>query len=170
MGSQIGTIDESPSTAAERWAIHLAERPQPRLQGAQGIELVAAIVEWLEVPIRDGSLREQDRLPPERLLSKQLGVSRATVREALHELELKGLVARRQGSGTSVAVSEARHGELGRQLMGGLDSQQRGVAEIMDFREATEVPIAARAATVRDGCRRRSTREALRQDGERGFG
>jgi DNA-binding LacI/PurR family transcriptional regulator len=40
------------------------------------------------------------KLPPERELSKQFGISRGRVRAVLDILEAKGLVARQQGSGT----------------------------------------------------------------------
>jgi DNA-binding LacI/PurR family transcriptional regulator len=40
------------------------------------------------------------KLPPERELSKQFGMSRGRVRAILDELEAKGLVSRHQGSGT----------------------------------------------------------------------
>ena len=42
------------------------------------------------------------RLTPEPQLSKELGVSRATLREAMRTFEVQGLIHRRQGSGTYV--------------------------------------------------------------------
>jgi GntR family transcriptional repressor for pyruvate dehydrogenase complex len=118
--------------------------PGPALHQARGTELVELVVERLEAPIRRRELRPGDRLPPERLLATELGVSRATLREALHELELKGLVERRQGRGTVIVGAD--RGDLTQHLVEKLASEDREILELMDFREAIEAPIAARAA------------------------
>ena len=50
------------------------------------------------------SLPAETRLPSEPNLAKQLGVSRATLREAMRSFEGQGMIRRRQGVGTFVAA------------------------------------------------------------------
>ena len=56
----------------------------------------------LETLLLEGSFRPGDRLPPERQLAEQLGVSRPSLREAIQKLAARGLVMSRQGGGTFV--------------------------------------------------------------------
>jgi DNA-binding transcriptional MocR family regulator len=56
--------------------------------------------------ITHGALRPGLRLPSERALAQQLGVSRVTVVRALTRLRLEGLVVTRHGSGTFVAATD----------------------------------------------------------------
>jgi len=53
--------------------------------------------------IKGGTLKAHDRLPAEDELAARYGVSKATVRQALGELAVIGLVRREQGRGTFVA-------------------------------------------------------------------
>jgi GntR family transcriptional repressor for pyruvate dehydrogenase complex len=63
------------------------------------VDLVTAHVRGL---IERGELRPGDRLPPERELAVQLGVSRPTVRTSLRALATMGAVQSRQGAGTFI--------------------------------------------------------------------
>lgn len=60
------------------------------------------LVEWLVGRIHEGVWLPATRLPPERLLAHQLGLNRSTVATAYLELQARGLVKRKQGSGTYV--------------------------------------------------------------------
>lgn len=64
--------------------------------------LYSLIASRMERLIASGSWSEGDRLPPERQLCRDYGVSRATLRQALGELEERGLITRHQGRGTFV--------------------------------------------------------------------
>jgi len=63
---------------------------------------VSAARAALERAILGGEIAAGERLPPERELSRDLGVNRTTLRAALRELEGLGLVAVRHGSGYAV--------------------------------------------------------------------
>lgn len=105
----------------------------------------------LEKLIRDGTIPHGERLPAERDLAAQLGVSRASLRTSLRELELKGMVDRRPGRGT-VVLDPAKTG-AGSNLLAKIDPSERDLREVMDLRGVIEPPItavAARRATVRD--------------------
>lgn len=56
--------------------------------------------------ILDGRLRAGDRLPIERELAAELGVSRGTLREAVRSLTMIGVLDTRQGDGTYVTSLE----------------------------------------------------------------
>jgi GntR family transcriptional regulator, transcriptional repressor for pyruvate dehydrogenase complex len=60
------------------------------------------IVQQLRSLILTGAYAPGDKLPPERQLAAELGVNRASLREALKKLEHLGLVRIRQGDGTRV--------------------------------------------------------------------
>src|SRR3954447_23933414 len=60
------------------------------------------IVEQLRALILGGTYGVGQKLPPERKLAGELGVNRASLREAIKKLEHMGLVKTRQGDGTRV--------------------------------------------------------------------
>jgi GntR family transcriptional repressor for pyruvate dehydrogenase complex len=65
----------------------------------RGLEVAGQILEH----IRSGRFSSGDRLPSERELAEQTGVSRPSVREALSALHLLGLLETRAGEGTFVS-------------------------------------------------------------------
>jgi len=94
------------------------------------------------VLILSGRFRAGDRLPPERALAAEFGVSRPTVRQAVGVLATHGLVEARVGSGTFV---------VGRPYLGDASAAAEGadIAEIMEARlvfEVGAVRLAARRA------------------------
>jgi GntR family transcriptional regulator, transcriptional repressor for pyruvate dehydrogenase complex len=83
------------------------QRSQPRNNGAvephvKTLSLVDSASRRVASMILDGTLKTGDRLPPERELATQLGLSRGVLREALRSLEYVGLLQARVGSGRYV--------------------------------------------------------------------
>lgn len=72
------------------------------LHGVETRRLYRQIADQLAQLIKRGDFRAGERLPAERELAEQLGVSRPSVREALIALEVEGLVEVRGGSGVYV--------------------------------------------------------------------
>ena len=78
------------------------------IETIQSKRLFEKIAEQIKMLIVSGEFKEGSRLPPERDLALQLGVSRPTVREAMIALELSGLVEVRVGAGIYVISSKPR--------------------------------------------------------------
>jgi GntR family transcriptional regulator len=74
----------------------------------RGLAAYLQIEQELASRIERGALKPGGRLPAERQLAKDLGVSRMTLRQALARLEHRGLVERAHGSGTFVAEPKLR--------------------------------------------------------------
>ncbi|WP_099158156.1 GntR family transcriptional regulator [Virgibacillus ndiopensis] len=64
--------------------------------------LYLQVIDEIKRDIESGIYKEKQKLPSEFQLSKHLGVSRATLREALRILEEENVVTRRHGVGTFV--------------------------------------------------------------------
>jgi GntR family transcriptional regulator len=73
------------------------------------LPLYIQISELLTREIAAGLYAEGDRLPPESELATTLNVAVGTLRKALSELDSRGLLERRQGSGTYVKLSPMAH-------------------------------------------------------------
>ncbi|GAB3276836.1 FCD domain-containing protein [Sinomonas notoginsengisoli] len=57
------------------------------------------VLRHIEDSLRSGTLKLGDRLPGERALAEQFGISRASVRDAIRSLEVMGIVRSATGSG-----------------------------------------------------------------------
>lgn len=66
------------------------------------VPLYYQLVEIFEEKIADGTWAKGTKIPSERVLSEQYGVSRITVRGAIEELSRSGMVDKIQGKGTFV--------------------------------------------------------------------
>lgn len=104
------------------------------------------VVDRLRRAIHLASYIPGDRLPPERTLANQLGVSRVTVREALRVLQGEGYLKTRSGGASTVqAVSVSA-----RQFRQQLKQRWRELDALVTFRLAIECAAAKLAAGNRD--------------------
>lgn len=74
-------------------------------------DLYIKIKRYITKYIYKGVYQEGDRIPSERALSEELGVSRVTIRKSLHELEKEQLLEREVGRGTKIRFKNTGHQE-----------------------------------------------------------
>ncbi|WP_218566276.1 FadR/GntR family transcriptional regulator [Vallicoccus soli] len=131
-------------------------RPVPRAR------LYERLVERLLEHVEAEGLRPGDRLPGERELAVRLGVSRASVSQALVALEVRGVVDVRHGDG-AVLLEQGPDARV----LAALRARRRALSEVIDAREALEVKLAELAAARRtdeDVARIRAALELMARD------
>jgi GntR family transcriptional repressor for pyruvate dehydrogenase complex len=94
--------------------------------------------------IESGELRPGDRLPPERELAVQLGVSRPSVRAGLRSLAAIGVLQTRHGAGTFITDGPPTLGSEPLSFLAALHGFTRD--EMFEARRALEVGVAGLAA------------------------
>ena len=109
------------------------------------------IVDRLEAMILEGSLQAGERLPAERALAEEFGVSRPSVREAIQKLAARGLLSSRHGGGTY--VTDALGAAFRDPLLDLLEKHPESQRDLLEFRHTLEgacAYYAARRATEPD--------------------
>ena len=114
------------------------------IQTVEPQRLYRKIAEQLRALITSGEFPVGSRLPAERDLARQLGVSRPSVREALIAMEVEGWVEVRTGSGVYVLDRDNQPSPNGRVQ---LSPDEWGPLELIRARRAVEGEIASMAAT-----------------------
>jgi GntR family transcriptional regulator, transcriptional repressor for pyruvate dehydrogenase complex len=117
--------------------------------------LYRQIADQIRALIGRGEFTPGTRLPPERDLAKQLGVSRPSVREALIALEVEGLVDVRIGSGIYV------RGHVNGQSAHAGGDAAAGPFELLRARHLIESECAALAAKAADAAQLEAIDAAL---------
>ncbi len=74
--------------------------PRGVFRPVRKVNAASHVITQIQDLAASGHLNPGDRLPGERALAQALGVSRSTIREAIHSLEVLGLVAVRPAWGT----------------------------------------------------------------------
>jgi GntR family transcriptional regulator, transcriptional repressor for pyruvate dehydrogenase complex len=106
------------------------------------------IATQIRAQLAEGKLRVGNRLPSERALAEQFGVSRNTLREALRSLEHAGLVRLQKGATGGAFITEASGDAIATGL---LDMYHSGT---ISPTQLTEARIWLESVVVREACER----------------
>ena len=131
-------ISQSGSTPTPDRSDAIGSRGLAPLLEPQRYELIA---ERLAADVRAGRLAPGERLPSERELARRLAVGRASVREAIAALALRGVLETRPGSGSFVAADALDR-------LAGTDptAHDAGPFDLLEARLLLEPGVAALAA------------------------
>src|ERR687883_1103864 len=113
----------------------------------------SAIAEQIRTAIVTGQLGQGERLPPERELAEQFGVSRVTVRDGLRALEAMGLIDVRVGARGGAFVTVPTGAVVGQTMSDMMMMQAITPEDIVEARLIVElgtVTIACARATDED--------------------
>jgi GntR family transcriptional repressor for pyruvate dehydrogenase complex len=110
------------------------------------VNLSELVADKIRQDIVSGKLNAGDRLPTHEALCKRWGVSRVTVREALHKLQATGLLEIHQGRGTY--VRQANHVYFDKQLETHLILDRETIFSLLEARKTIETAL-VRLATQR---------------------
>jgi GntR family transcriptional repressor for pyruvate dehydrogenase complex len=135
--------------------------PQDKVQVPRISDAIAAS---LERRLLEGSLKPGDRLPPERELALEFGVSRPSLREAIQKLAYKGMVQSRHGGGTYVTDRlESTFFDPWQDMMGSHPNLREDMLEFRRMLEGQAAEWAAERATEADLTRLDQSHAALRE-------
>jgi DNA-binding FadR family transcriptional regulator len=124
----------------------MATSPPRASTSAHGHELSALIIALCE---RNG-LATGSRLPTERQLATELGVTRTVIRNALALLEAEGRISRQVGRGTFMRASVRAGGTLADAVAAGADVSPADVMAARRLIEPQVLPLVVSWATARD--------------------
>jgi GntR family transcriptional regulator, transcriptional repressor for pyruvate dehydrogenase complex len=115
-------------------------------QSVQPEKISTNVTHQIELLILRGILRPGERLPSERELSERLGISRPSLREAVAELQDKGLLTSKAGAG--IYVAEVLGGAFSPALIRLFAAYDEAVFDYIAFRRDMEGLAADRAARL----------------------
>lgn len=114
-------------------------------------KLAEVVIEEIARMLAAGELKEGDKLPNQNQFARQLGVSRPSLREALHTLSLIGAIEQRPGLGT--VIKSAAPGLWAQRLSPPLVSDEQATLELLEARrfiEAAAVELAVAHAADKE--------------------
>lgn len=129
----------------------------------RGSTLVTRVTNEIERLILEGRLQPGDRLPPERDLAHQFGVSRTVIRETMHRLQAKSLLEARPGGGTVVRSPSAQSVAQSMTMLLRVGQLEFDYRKVLEIRLLLEVEVAGLAAERRTSADLEELEEILRE-------
>ncbi|MBI5252748.1 MAG: FadR family transcriptional regulator [Desulfomonile tiedjei] len=143
--------------------------PEPLFTPIRLERISQKVANQLKKAISNGVLRVGERLPSERELAEQMGVSRPSIREAIQQLELQGIVEIVHGGGT--IVKNITEQEILKPIEMFLGADRLRVLELTEIRALLETWAARQAAlhrTEEELARMRGYLDEMEDDFEKG--
>jgi GntR family transcriptional repressor for pyruvate dehydrogenase complex len=113
-------------------------------QRIQPEKLSHSVVKQIELLLLQGVLRPGERLPSERELAEKLGVSRPSLRDAIAEMQSRGLLTTKAGAG--IYVAELLDSAFSESLVRLFANHDAALFDYISFRRDLEGMSAERAA------------------------
>ncbi|MDB5817291.1 MAG: GntR family transcriptional regulator [Rhizobacter sp.] len=161
----MATKPSSPRPAAESSAevdapaVAAASASAPRALSSPSFKAIRSarafeeIADQIRKELSEGNLRTGSRLPSERALAEQFGVSRNTLREALRSLEHAGLIRLQKGATGGAFISERSNEAI---VTGMMDMYHVGA---ITPEKLTEARIWLESMIVREACSRATSED-----------
>ncbi len=108
-------------------------------------KVVDEVLEQMKTQILDGNWSPGMKIPGEMELTRIFGVSRVSIREAIHRLAGMGILSIRHGDGTYIAAILPK--DYFNALLPALLIESVSLGELLEFREMVEVESTRHAAT-----------------------
>lgn len=122
---------------------------KPLLEPVKKIRLYESIVKQIQKLITSGDLKPGQKLPPERELAEELGVSRTSIREALRALEMMGYLESRVGVGGGTYIKEVTFRNIISPFSETLLQHDEFIVELLEVRLFLEIEVVRLAAERR---------------------
>lgn len=132
---------------------HPADATAPVFRPIRSQRAFEEIASQIRAQLAEGKLLVGNRLPSERALAEQFGVSRNTLREALRSLEHAGLIRLQKGASGGAFITEANGDAIATGL---LDMYHSGT---ISPTQLTEARIWLESVVVREACQRATPEE-----------
>jgi len=116
------------------------------MEKIQPVQLTESVLAALSVFVREHAVQVGDRLPAERVIAQQLGISRPILREALGRWAALGVIETRNGSGSYLR----RPVEAGASyVVLSISAERHDLLKLLELRRALEVEASGLAALRR---------------------